>query len=227
MTTGDSRPISATVPREAELVFGAALPRVTAFAARLAGPAVERGLLGPAEVPRLWERHLFNSAALLALLPVGSRLLDVGSGAGLPGLVLALARPELEVVLIEPSMRRARFLQECREEFELPGLRVVQARAEDLAGQLVGDTVTARAVAPLERLAGWALPLCREGGHLLAIKGARAGQELAAATPSLRRLGAPTWRIRQCVPAAGLRATTVVDVTAGRSPRRQARARTS
>lgn len=179
--------LSLSAPAE---VFGSALPQLEAYAALLEGPGVERGLLGPREAPRLWERHLLNCAGLSALITGGEVVLDLGSGAGLPGLVLALQRPDVQVVLVEPLQRRATFLEEAVAELGLRNTLVRRARAEELAGKLEVDVVTARAVAPVDRLAGWALPLLRPGGRLLALKGEQAAVELAAAGPVLHRLGA-------------------------------------
>jgi 16S rRNA (guanine527-N7)-methyltransferase len=187
------------------------------YAGWLAGPAVERGLLGPREADRLWERHLLNSAALAgplaAELPLGrgGRVCDLGSGAGLPGIVVALLRPDLEVVLVEPLLRRARFLDEVVAALDLPRTTVVRARAEDTSGPF--DVVVARAVAPLDRLARWALPLLGPGGALLALKGERASAELTASAQVLDRLGAGA---REALPItlAGEQ-TTVVTVVAG------------
>ena len=168
-------------PEAARAVFGPAYDRAVAYADLLATAGIERGLIGPREVPRLWERHLLNSAVLGELVPPGARVLDVGSGAGLPGIPLALARPDLHVVLLEPLARRVTFLQEATA--DLGTVEVVRGRAEE--GHVrralgVSDVVTARAVAPLERLAGWCLPLVRPGGRLLALKGDAAAEELAA-----------------------------------------------
>ncbi|HVF04449.1 MAG TPA: 16S rRNA (guanine(527)-N(7))-methyltransferase RsmG [Frankiaceae bacterium] len=157
------------------------------YEAWLAGAGVERGLLGPREADRLWDRHLLNSAVLAELLGPAERVVDVGSGAGLPGIPLALARPDLTVVLLEPLARRAAFLTEVVEDLGLgPRVSVVRARAEEHAGtEPAYDVAVARAVAPLVRLAGWCLPLLRAGGRLLALKGDRAVDEVAAA-PALR-----------------------------------------
>ena len=171
-------------------VFGAALAQVEAYAALLAGPGVERGLIGPREAPRLWERHLLNCAGVSDLVEDGQVVVDLGSGAGLPGLVLAIQRPEVQVVLVEPLLRRATFLTEAVTELGLRNTLVRRARAEDLHGTLLVDVVTARAVAPVDRLAGWALPLLHPGGRLLALKGSKADEELAQAQPALKRLGA-------------------------------------
>jgi 16S rRNA (guanine527-N7)-methyltransferase len=140
-------------------------------------------------VPRLWERHLLNSAAVAELVPRPGSLIDLGSGAGLPGIVLALLLPDVKVTLLEPMLRRVTFLEECVRALGLDNAVVVRGRAEELAGRISADVVTARAVAPLERLALLALGLARPGGIVLAIKGSRADQEVAAARPVLRRLG--------------------------------------
>ena len=147
------------------------------YAAHLVGSGVERGLLGPREAPRVWERHVLNCAVVAELLPDGARTVDIGSGAGLPGIPLALARPDLSVVLVEPLARRVDWLREVVEDLELP-VTVERGRAEEAGVRARwegADVVTARAVAPLARLAGWALPLLRPGGVLLALKGGVGG----------------------------------------------------
>src|SRR5581483_1625637 len=145
-------------------MFGPAIGLAERYAALLAGPAVEQGLIGPRETARLWDRHLLNCAAVAELIPNGGLVIDLGSGAGLPGIVLAMLLPEAEVVLLEPLARRASFLDESVRQLGLGNARVCRGRAEDQAGQLAGDVVTARAVAPLDRLAGLALGLTRPGG---------------------------------------------------------------
>src|SRR5687768_5835947 len=148
------------------------LPLAQRYADLLATDGVVRGLIGPREAPRLWERHLLNCAVLEELIPEGASVCDIGSGAGLPGLVLAIARPDLRITLVEPLLRRTRFLDEAVEELGLQGqVEVVRGRAEELAGTRTFDVVTARAVAPLERLARWCLPLVGPGGELVAIEG--------------------------------------------------------
>lgn len=165
------------------------------YAGLLADAGGTRGLLGPREVPRLWERHLLNCAVVVPVVEPGSRVIDVGSGAGLPGVVWALLRPDLDLVLLEPSQRRADFLTETIRTLQLPHVRVDRRRAEDAHGDLDGDVVTARAVAPLARLLGWSLPLVRPGGRLLAFKGRGAGDELRAARTALSTMGAPEARV--------------------------------
>lgn len=210
----------------AAAVFGDRLPVLEAYAALLAGPGVERGLLGPREAPRLWERHLLNCAGLAELCGPGERVVDLGSGAGLPGIVLAAARPDLQVVLLEPLLRRADFLLEVVAALGLPGVQVQRARAEDVAGQLVADVVTARAVKPLDVLAAWALPLLREGGRLLALKGSRAEEEILSSAAAVQRAGGRPATVRDVGSTELLTAARVVEVVRAPlpPPRRPARA---
>ncbi|WP_299558347.1 16S rRNA (guanine(527)-N(7))-methyltransferase RsmG [uncultured Mycolicibacterium sp.] len=191
--------VAAPPPAAAEL-FGDRLPAARRYAEILAGAGVERGLIGPREVPRLWERHLLNSAAIAELVPDGARVGDIGSGAGLPGIPLALARPDLTVVLIEPLLRRATFLQEVAAALPVD-VTVVRGRAEEPpVREAVGalDVVTSRAVAPLDRLVGWSLPLLRAGGVMLAIKGERAEEELSAHRRVMEKSGAVNARVVRC-----------------------------
>lgn len=202
-------------PPPAVQIFGPATAAAERYAHLLAGPGVARGLIGPREVPRLWERHLLNSAAVAELIPRPCSLVDLGSGAGLPGIVLALLLPDVTVTLLEPMLRRVTFLEECVHALGLQNAQVRRGRAEDLAGQLAADVVTARAVAPLDRLAALALGLVRPGGTVLAIKGATARQEVAAAQRALDRLGV---RSVDVVRAGGGKvdpAATVVRLIAG------------
>jgi 16S rRNA (guanine527-N7)-methyltransferase len=176
-------------PPTAAEVFGPALDEARAFAGMLATRGVEWGLIGPHEVARLWDRHLLNCAVVADL--IGSRyrtLVDIGSGAGLPGIVLAMMRPELSVTLLEPMERRCRFLSGCVAELGLGNASVLRGRAEDVT--LRADVATARAVAPLDRLAELAVRVVRPGGLVLAIKGQTADAELRKARPVLRRIGA-------------------------------------
>jgi len=146
------------------------------------------GLLGPREAAGIWQRHILNSVAPRSLLPAGSTVVDVGSGAGLPGIPLALSRPDVEVVLLEPLLRRSTFLQGVIDELGLaPRVQVIRARAED--HHVRYDSVVARAVAPLTKLLGWCAPLRSAHGQLLAIKGASAAQEVTDAGPALEDLG--------------------------------------
>lgn len=186
------------------------LALVERYVGWLAGAGTERGLIGPREVPRLWERHVLNSAVVGEWVPEGLRVADIGSGAGLPGLVLALARPDLDVTLVEPLLRRSTFLEEVVADLGLP-VRVVRARAEELHGVEVFDVVTSRAVAPLDRLAGWCMPLVAAGGAMVALKGSSVEDEVqehrddlvrrGTEAPEVRALGtgvleSPTWAVR-------------------------------
>lgn len=177
----------------AQEIFGSRAGLATTFAQMLATDGVTRGLIGPREAPILWDRHILNCAALADHLPQAGRVVDVGSGAGLPGVVLAIRRPELRVDLVEPLLRRSSFLAEVIERLGLAEqVRVVRGRAEDRSVvSLVGsaDWVTARAVAPLGRLVRWCLPLLSDGGTLLAVKGGRAAQEVASDGVEIRSAG--------------------------------------
>jgi 16S rRNA (guanine527-N7)-methyltransferase len=171
-------------------VFPAArLPLAEQYAALLATDGVVRGLIGPREVPRLWDRHLLNCAVLSELLPEGAEVCDIGSGAGLPGLVVAIARPDLRVTLVEPLLRRTTFLEEAVARLGLDRVEVVRGRADDLHGNRRFDVVTSRAVAPLERLLRWSMPLVAPEGALVAMKGSSAAEEIEAASGVLRQLG--------------------------------------
>jgi 16S rRNA (guanine527-N7)-methyltransferase len=183
------------------------------YAELLATDGVTRGLIGPRETERLWDRHLLNCALVAELLPESGSLVDIGSGAGLPGVVLAMLRPSLQVILLEPLLRRSVFLEECVAELGLGNTTVVRARAEEKAAARIRvDVATARAVAPLDRLAGWAAPLLRPGGQLLAIKGQSAAEELAAAKPVLSRLGMRSAEVLQAGHGRVVSATTVIRV---------------
>lgn len=170
-------------------MFGARLALADSYARWLAVDAIDRGLLGPREVPRLWNRHLLNCAVLTELVREGASVCDVGSGAGLPGIPLAIARADLQVTLIEPLLRRTRFLEEVVPALGLANVRVQRARAEELHGSATFDVVTSRAVAPLDKLLRWSMPLARGGGLVLAMKGSSARDEVVAARSVLDRLG--------------------------------------
>ncbi|QUX29180.1 16S rRNA (guanine(527)-N(7))-methyltransferase RsmG [Nocardiopsis akebiae] len=220
MTSGTEEPGAALPdpPAEAEAVFGTSLPTARRYAELLADDGVRRGLIGPREVPRLWERHLINCAVVEELLPEGAEVVDVGSGAGLPGLVLGLLRPDIRMVLLEPLLRRTVFLNEAVEILELPNVEVRRGRAEEAHGEVYTDFVTARAVAPLSRLAGWSLPLLREGGSLLALKGEQAEAELAAAEKDVSKLRPSVSDVIRVGRGKVDPATTVVRVTVTGGP---------
>lgn len=178
---------------------------LTRYAELLSTAGVERGLIGPREVPRLWDRHLLNCAVAVPLVPEGASVIDVGSGAGLPGIVWGIVRPDITVTCLEPLQRRATFLEEAVAELDLIGrVQVVRARAEDIVRgrgpvtSLRARVVTARAVAPLERLAGWTVPLVQPGGELLALKGRSASEEVEASRNVLERLGIVSVEIVEC-----------------------------
>ncbi|WP_432705160.1 16S rRNA (guanine(527)-N(7))-methyltransferase RsmG [Actinoplanes regularis] len=195
----DVRQPPAEVTAAAVEVFGDRLALAGRFAQLLATDGVVRGLIGPRETPRLWERHLVNCGVMAQLFPIGASVVDVGSGAGLPGIVLAVARPDLDITLVEPLARRTAFLTEAVDELGLDNVTVVRGRAEEVIGQVAGaDIVTARAVAALDRLAGWCLPLARVGGRLLALKGASADEEIGEHRAGIERIGGGEPQIRLC-----------------------------
>lgn len=211
-------PSAPPAPEVAASVFGAGLPGAERYVARLASDGVTRGLIGPREVPRLWERHVLNSAAVAEAVPEGARVVDVGSGAGLPGIPLALARPDLRMTLVEPMARRIEFLEEVAGELGADW-RVVRGRAEERSVvTAVGpvDVVTARAVAALPRLVGWCRGLLRPGAQLVALVGARALEELPALLPELEAAGMRDVHPRAVGAGLGEAATTVVMMTRGR-----------
>jgi 16S rRNA (guanine527-N7)-methyltransferase len=171
------------------MLFGPAIESARRFTSLLATHGVERGLIGPREVPRLWERHLLNCGLLAELVPGDATVVDIGSGAGLPGLVIAMLRPQVRMTLLEPMLRRTVFLGECIAELGLGNVTVCRGRAEDMAGVIRADIATSRAVAPLGRLAELSAGLVRPGGTILALKGDQAEAELDQAGTILRTLG--------------------------------------
>lgn len=198
-------------PRLSEL-FGTLLPTVVRYHELLRQEGVLRGLIGPREVPRLWERHLANSAAVIPFLPEDGDLVDVGSGAGLPGVVVAILRPQSQVILIEPMERRTAWLAHVVAELELENVDIRRGRADEYHGAFQADAVTSRAVAPLEKLARWTFPLIRKGGRLAVLKGRSAEAEIESATKVLRRYGAAAI-VEEAPTLAGLEPTRVVVAT--------------
>jgi 16S rRNA (guanine527-N7)-methyltransferase len=167
-------------------LFGEAEPIISQYVDILISKGIHRGLVGPREANRIWDRHILNSAAVADLIGAGSSVVDVGSGAGLPGIPLAILRPDLRVTLLEPLLRRSSFLLEAISDLGLAErVSVVRARAEDHVVRY--DVVVARAVAPLDRLIGWCNPLRESGGILLAMKGRNAAVERERAQPVLRQ----------------------------------------
>ncbi|WP_267243566.1 16S rRNA (guanine(527)-N(7))-methyltransferase RsmG [Streptomyces sp. PR69] len=206
-------------PEAARTVFGEFFPEAVRYAELLADAGVKRGLIGPREVPRLWERHLLNCAVLSEVVPEGVTVCDVGSGAGLPGIPLALVRPDLKITLLEPLLRRTTFLQEVVELLGLDHVTVVRGRAEEMLGKLPQvHVVTARAVAPLDRLAGWGVPLLRPYGEMLALKGDTAEEELRGARAALSKLGVVDTSVIQVGEGIVDPLSTVVRVEVGESP---------
>lgn len=198
----------------ARSLFGDHYESISQYVDILASRGIEWGLIGPREADKLWDRHVLNSVALAELVSEGLSVADVGSGAGLPGLPLAILRPDLEVTLMEPLLRRYTFLTQAVDELGLEDrVTVVRTRAEDHRGQF--DVVTARAVAPLAKLITWCGPLRRRDSQILALKGSSAQEEIAAAGQQLRhhRLQAQVLSAR-AHPSA--EPTTVVRISAQR-----------
>jgi 16S rRNA (guanine527-N7)-methyltransferase len=216
------------IPAEAVMIFGDRLNLAQRYAELLAGIGVEWGLLGPHEIDRLWDRHLMNCGAVAELVVPGERVTDIGSGAGLPGLALAIAKPGLSVVLVESLLRRTEFLRMAVAELGLD-VEVVRGRAEDRPVRDIvaeGDVVASRAVASLDKLTRWSIPLLRPGGRMLAIKGERAPDELREHRRVMTRLGAVDARVVECGVSYLSPPTTVVvarraNPEAGRDPVRR------
>jgi 16S rRNA (guanine527-N7)-methyltransferase len=217
--------VPAALGDAAEAVFGPRLDIARRYADLLAGAAVERGLLGPREADRLWDRHLLNSAAVGELLESGERVVDIGSGAGLPGIPLAIARPDLEIVLLEPLLRRSEFLTEVVAELGL-AVEVVRGRAEEprVRGQFGGrDAAVSRAVAPLDKLTKWSMPLLRPEGRMLAIKGERAHDEVNEHRRVMAAAGAVDVRVVTCGANYLAPPATVVSARRGKQTRPSSR----
>lgn len=168
-------------------IFGDRQDLALAYHESLATDATTRGFIGPREAPRLWDRHIYNCAVIGEAIPEGSRTIDIGSGAGLPGIPLAIARPDLHVTLLEPLLKRSNYLSEVSEKLGLDNVTVIRERAENLGKDTKFDVVTSRAVAPLAKLARWSLPLCRPGGIMLAMKGSSASEEIERDQAAIKR----------------------------------------
>ena len=193
-------PVGSPTDQVGQKLFGDRLPLARRYAEHLATTGVEWGLIGPREVPRMWERHILNCAVVADLVPAEARVLDIGSGAGLPGIPLALVRPDLRVVLVEPLARRVEWLQKVLADLALP-IEVERGRAEDSGVRRRwegADVATSRAVAPLHRLAAWCLPLVRPGGMMLAVKGASAPVEVERDARAIVAAGGGRPRIELC-----------------------------
>ena len=173
-------------------VFGSRLPLAQEYHDSLATDGSTRGFIGPREVPRLWERHILNCAVIEQVIPEGATVIDVGSGAGLPGIPLAIARPDLHITLIEPLLKRYNYLNEVTENLGLDNVTVLRGRAEEgpIKKAVAGaDVVTSRAVAPLGKLAKWSLPLVRKGGEMIALKGSSVHEELERDAADIKKAG--------------------------------------
>ncbi|MBA8989287.1 16S rRNA (guanine527-N7)-methyltransferase [Curtobacterium pusillum] len=185
--TESELPVLEAEPAAAATLFGDRIDVARSFTNELARRGEELGLIGPLELPRLWTRHILNSAVLAPLLEERGRVADVGSGAGLPGLVLAIARPDVHLTLIEPMERRVDWLTAEADRLGLDNVEVVRARAEDVADDIVVDQVTARAVSALSKLIPLTVPLVRSGGQLILMKGARVEDEMEKARKIILR----------------------------------------
>ncbi|TCK27661.1 16S rRNA (guanine(527)-N(7))-methyltransferase RsmG [Pseudonocardia endophytica] len=209
-------------PPVAGSVFGDRLPLAVRYVEHLATSGVERGLIGPREHGRLWDRHVLNCAVLGELVPDGAKVVDVGSGAGLPGIPLALARPDLHIVLIEPLARRVDWLDEVVADLGLT-VAVERGRAEEkvVVRRWEGaDVVTARAVGPLARLTRLCLPLVRPGGSMLVLKGESAAEEIERDRADVRAVGGSDPRVLRCGADVVDPPTTVVAIDREAAPRR-------
>lgn len=208
--------LSGALLQAAEELFGERLDLARRYVGHLASTGIEWGLLGPREVPRLWERHVLNCAVVGDLLPGGALVADVGSGAGLPGLALALARPDCQFILIEPLERRVSWLDMVVDDLGLENVDVVRARSEQVVGNVVVDVVTARAVSALKTLVPMTVPLLQGSGELLAIKGRSAADEVRTAAKVLKKHRCSTPVIETVGDDLLAEPTTVVRVHVGR-----------
>ncbi|MBG6179189.1 16S rRNA (guanine(527)-N(7))-methyltransferase RsmG [Arthrobacter sp. CAN_A1] len=199
----------------ARTIFGERLDLAERFVEHLATTGIERGLLGPREVPRLWSRHVLNCAVTAELFPAGASVADVGSGAGLPGVALAIARPDLTFTLIEPLERRVTWLKEVVEDLELENVVVFRGRAEEAVGKVTANVVTARAVSALGGLAAMTIPILAGTGQVLAIKGQSAAEEVTKAAKLIRKLGGRKTVVLQVGDGLLEQPTTVVRITVG------------
>ena len=200
----------------ARTIFGTRLRLAERFVAHLATSGIDRGLLGPREVPRLWSRHVLNCAVTAELFPTEAVVADVGSGAGLPGIALAIARADLSLTLIEPLERRVAWLNEVVQDLELENVHIFRGRAEEAVGKVPATVVTARAVSALGGLASMTIPILRGNGQVLAIKGQSAAEELAKSAKLIRKLGGRDTAVVSVGGGLLEQPTTVVRITVGR-----------
>ena len=204
--------ITAAELAAAEKIFGERLDLAKRYVEHLATSGTERGLIGPREVPRLWSRHVLNCAVIESAIARNSHVADVGSGAGLPGLCLAIARPDLELTLIEPLERRVIWLQEVVDDLGLDNVTIMRTRAELAVGMVDADVVTARAVSALTNLAGLTIPLLNGSGEVVAIKGRSASEEIEKAGKVIRKLGGVETSVVVCGQELLEEPTTVVRI---------------
>ena len=199
-------------PAAAVAIFGDQIDQARSFAQTLANDSDELGLLGPRELDKLWSRHILNSAVVAELVKPGDKVADLGSGAGLPGIPMAIARPDAEFVLIEPMERRSNWMLQVVEDLGLKNVRVLRSRAEDVSEQDF-DIVTARAVAALDKLLKMCVPLLKPGGALIALKGSKAAEEIANAKKLEKKLGISSFEILVCGEKFLSEPTSVVKTT--------------
>jgi 16S rRNA (guanine527-N7)-methyltransferase len=199
-------------PAAAVAIFGDQIDQARSFAQTLANDSDELGLLGPRELDKLWSRHILNSAVVAELVRPGDKVADVGSGAGLPGIPMAIARPDAEFVLIEPMERRSSWMVEVVDDLGLKNVRILRSRAEDVSEQDF-DIVTARAVAALDKLLKMCVPLLKPGGALIALKGSKAAEEIANSKKLEKKLGIPSFEILVCGEKFLAEPTSVVKTT--------------
>lgn len=220
--TGGAAMAAGPPPVAATEIFTTRIGIAARYADVLATAGVERGLLGPREVGRIWSRHILNSAAVAELLGHGERVVDIGSGAGLPGIPLAIARPDLSVVLVEPLLRRSEFLKEVVAELGLT-VEVVRGRAEEPSVRSQcgdRDAAVSRAVAALDKLTKWSMPLLRPGGRMIAIKGERAPEEVEEHRRVMKALDSVDVRVVTCGASYLCPPATVVVAQRAARPRR-------
>ena len=199
-------------PESAKAIFGPQIEKARTFAQKLANDSDDLGLLGPRELDKLWSRHILNSAVVAETVKAGDLVADVGSGAGLPGIPMAIAVPEARFVLIEPMERRSTWMLEVIQELGLNNIEVRRARAEEVL-DLKFDIVTARAVAALDKLLRLTVPLLKPGGSLIALKGSKAAEEIEAARKLQKKLGVASFEIQICGEKFLAEPTSVVKTT--------------